>query len=73
MERKFLLLSHLQRDGPHDHYIIFVLGQDEKYMVKNTLCMKEFPRAKPEGTLEGQGVYSTVYPESSPYTDSILW
>ena len=36
-----------------------------------TLCLKEFPRAKPEGTLEGKGLYLTVYPESSPNTDII--
>ena len=35
------------------------------------LCLKEFPREKPEGTPEGEGVYLTVYPESSPNTDSI--
>ena len=37
------------------------------------LCLKELPRAKPEGTLEGEGVYLTVCPESSPNTDSILF
>ena len=37
MERNFLLLSHLQMDGPHDHYIIFVLGQDKKYGPKYPL------------------------------------
>ena len=35
------------------------------------LRLKEFPRAKPKGTPEGGGVYLTVYPESSPNTDSI--
>ena len=30
------------------------------------LCLKEFPRANPEGTPEGKGVYLTVYYESSP-------
>ena len=33
--------------------------------------LKEFPRAKPEGTPEGEGVYLTAYPESSPNTNSI--
>ena len=33
--------------------------------------LKEFPRAKPEGTPEGGGVYLTIYPESSPDTDII--
>ena len=37
------------------------------------LCLKEFLRAKPEGTPEGKGVYLTVYPESSPNTDSISY
>ena len=35
------------------------------------LRLKKFPRAKPEGTLEGGGMYLTVYPELSPNTDSI--
>ena len=30
------------------------------------LRLKEFPRAKPEGTPEGRAVYLTVYPELSP-------
>ena len=30
-----------------------------------TLCQKAFPRAKPEGTLEGKGLYLIIYPESS--------
>ena len=34
------------------------------------LRLKEFLRAKPEGTPEGKGVYLTVYPELSPNTDS---
>ena len=32
---------------------------------------KKFPRAKPKGTSESKGVYLTLYPESSPNTDSI--
>ena len=36
-----------------------------------TLFLKEFPRAKPDGTPEGKGLYLTVYPESSPNTDII--
>ena len=36
-----------------------------------TLCLKEFPRAKPKETPEGKGLYLTVYPESSPNTDII--
>ena len=34
------------------------------------LRLKEFPRAKPEKTSEGEGVDLTIYPESSPNTDS---
>ena len=40
-------------------------------MVKYTPSPKEFPRAKPEGTPEGEVVYLTVYPELSPNTESI--
>ena len=36
-----------------------------------TLCLKEIPRVKPEGTPEGKGLYLTVYSESSPNTDII--
>ena len=36
-----------------------------------TLCLKEFPRAKPKETPEGKGLYLTVYPESRPNTDII--
>ena len=33
--------------------------------------LKEFPRAKPKGTLEGGGLYLTAYPELSTNMDSI--
>ena len=36
-----------------------------------TLCLKEFPRAKPEGTLESKGLYLTVYTKLSPNKDII--
>ena len=36
-----------------------------------TICLKEFPRAKPEGTPEGKGLYLTVYSKWSPNTDII--
>ena len=49
-------------------YIAYVFGQDQGYMVKKNLCLKEFPRAKPNGTSEGKGLYLTVHPESSPNT-----
>ena len=42
---------------------VSVLGREEGYTVKYT--------PSPEGTPEGKGVYLTVYPESSPNTDSI--
>ena len=35
------------------------------------LCLMKFPRAKPKGTPEGEGVYLTEYPELSPNTDSM--
>ena len=51
---------------------VSVLGQDGAYIQSNIpLCLKEFPRAKPEGTPDDKGLYLTVYPELSPYTDSI--
>ena len=40
-------------------------------MVKYTPLPEGVPKAKPKGTLEGGGVYLTVYPESSPNTDII--
>ena len=52
--------------------IVSVVGRDEEYTVKY-LCLKEFPRAKHEGTPEGKGLYLTVYPESSPNTGIILF
>ena len=36
------------------------------YQVSRVTC-----HAKPEGTPEGEGLYFTVHPESSPNTDSI--
>ena len=35
------------------------------------LCLKEFPRAKPEETPEGKRLYLTIYPELSPNTDIV--
>ena len=49
--------------------VLYGLGGEEGYTVKYTLCLKEFPRAKPEGTPEGKGLYLIVYPELSPNTD----
>ena len=36
-----------------------------------TLCLQEFPRALPTGTLSGKGIYLTVYPLSCPNTDTV--
>ena len=33
--------------------------------------MREFPRANPEGTLKGEGLYLTLYPKSSTNMNSI--
>ena len=48
---------------------------DERRDIRSNipLRLKEFPSAKSEGTPEGkvEGVYLTVYPESSPNTDSV--
>ena len=35
------------------------------------LCLREFPRAKPEGTPEGEGLYLTTYPEMSQMSQRI--
>ena len=47
--------------------------KDERRDIRSNipLCLNELPRAKPEGTPEGKGVYLTVYPESSLDMDSI--
>ena len=45
---------------------VSVLGRDKGLNI--TLCLKEFPRAKPEGTPEGIGLYLT---KLSPNTDII--
>ena len=34
---------------------VSVLWQNKEYMVRYTLSLGEFPRAKPEGTLKGKG------------------
>ena len=45
--------------------------QDKIWDIRSNipLRLKEFPRAKPEGTPEG--VYLTIYPETNRNTDSI--
>ena len=37
-----------------------------------TLCLKEFPRAKPEGTPEGKGLYLTLYHYHYIYMDGLV-
>ena len=54
-------------------YIVSVLGQDKGCTVKFTPSPEGVPKAKPEGTPEGKGMYLNVYPESSPNTDSITF
>ena len=48
-------------------FTVSVLGREEGYTVKYT----PLPEGVPEGTPEGEGVYLTVYPESSPNTENI--
>ena len=47
----------------HMYFTVSVLGREEGYTVKYA--------PSPSGTPEGEGVYLTVYTESSPNTDSI--
>ena len=49
----------------HCQYTASVFGLEEGYIVKYT------PEGVPKGTPEGKGVYLTLYPKSSPNTDSI--
>ena len=53
--------------------VIMYPYQDKTRHIRSniTLCLKELPRAKPEGTPEGKGLYLTVYPEFSHNTDII--
>ena len=54
------------------HWLLYPYEDERRDIRSNIpLCIKEFPRAKPEGTPEGGGVYLTVYPELSPNTDII--
>ena len=46
-------------------YIVSVLGREKGYTVKNT-CL---PGGVPKGKARGEGVYLTIYPDSSPDTD----
>ena len=48
---------------------LYLKGLKEGYTFKYT----PLPEGVPEGTPESKGVYSTVYPESSPNTNSILF
>ena len=55
----------------HPPGTVSVLGREEGYTVKYTPWPEGVPKGKAQGTPEGEGVYLTVYPESSPNTDSI--
>ena len=56
-------------DEPCRHsHTVSILGRGRDIRSNIPLRLKEFPRAKPEGTPEGGGVYLTVYPELSPNT-----
>ena len=48
-----------------------VLGLDLGYTVKYSPLPEGVPLGQPEGSPEGRWVYLTVYPESSPNTESI--
>ena len=47
--------------------MISVLRRDKGYTVKYTPLAEDVP----EGTPEAEGVYLTICPKLSPYTDSI--
>ena len=49
-------------------YIVCILGRDEGYTIKYSPSSEEVPKDKAP---KGEGLYLTVYPESSPNTDSI--
>ena len=46
-------------------YTVSVLGREEGYTVKNTRLPEGVPKCK----ATGEGVYFTIYPDSSPNTD----
>ena len=58
-----ILMGILMMDSmgwPYDSFDCLLLlypyvGRDEGHRSNITLCLKEFPRAKPEGTPEGKG------------------
>ena len=52
-------------------FTVSILGRDEGYTVKYTLCLKEFLRDQPEESPECKGLYLTIYLKSSPNMDSI--
>ena len=52
-----------------NYHTVPVFGREDGYLVKHTPLPEGVPDTKPKGTPEGKGV--TVYPESSPNTDSI--
>ena len=54
-------------------YIVSVLGSEEGYTIKYIPSPEGVSKGKVQQTSEGKGVYLTVYPESSPNTDSISY
>ena len=51
------------------NYVLYLYYDERRDIQSNIdLRLKEFPRANPKGTPEGEVVYLTVYPESSPNT-----
>ena len=51
------------------HSTVSVLRREKGYTVKYNLL----PEGVPDATPEGKGIYLTVYPESSPNADIILF
>ena len=51
--------------------ILSVLNKTRDIRSNILLHLKEFPRANPEATPEGEGVYLTIYFKLSPNTDNV--
>ena len=69
-KKKFISYCHILHESTEK--VLYPFKDKTRDIQSNiTLFLKVFPRAKPKGTPEGKGLYLTVYPESSPYTDII--
>ena len=69
-----IILQTTQLHNVHHapNYILYLYEDETRNILSNiALRLREFPRAKPEGTPKGGGLYLTVYPELSPNTGSI--